>query len=441
MRFLGIGDSCDLGALYMRLLADGHEVKVFVAEPLAQGTMAGLVEHTSNWESELDWVKAPGDQGIILFENVARARGELQDRLRKDGFHVIGGSAYGDRLENDRAFAQRVLADIGLQTAKVVEFNDVASANEFIDEHPARYVLKFNGTNFSSYDNYIGRLPDGADVRAVLRTKFFFEEQAEAVSFVLMEHVDGVEMGVGAYFNGETFIGEACLDWEHKRFFPGNLGELTGEMGTIASFDRSRNFFERTLKRMTPMLAAGGYCGYINLNTIVNARGIWPLEFTCRFGYPGFAVLGPLQLTRWGDLFAAMVSRKGNATMLPGFCAAIVLTTPPFPYDRETVEEASVGLPVMFDGELSDQDRNRLYYGEVGLVNGQLVTSGMYGWTMVATAVAESVEEARSKAGELADRVIVPNVRYRRDIGAALAEGDFAFVEDLGFLDPSCRGK
>jgi phosphoribosylamine--glycine ligase len=436
MRFLGIGDSCDLGALYMRLLADGHEVKVFVAEPLAQGTMAGLVEHTSSWESELDWVKAAGDQGIILFENVARARGELQDRLRKDGFHVIGGSAYGDRLENDRAFAQRVLSDIGLQTAKVVQFNDVASANKFIDEHPARYVLKFNGPNFSSNDNYVGRLSDGADVRAVLRAKFFFEEQAEALGFVLMEHVDGVEMGVGAYFNGETFMGEACLDWEHKRFFPGNLGELTGEMGTIATFDRSRSFFERTLKRMTPMLAAGGYCGYINLNTIVNARGIWPLEFTCRFGYPGFAVLGPLQQTRWGELFGAMISRKGNATMLPGFCAAIVLTTPPFPYDRETVEEP-VGLPVIFDGKLSEQDRDHLYYGEVGMLNGQLVTSGMYGWTMVATAVSDSIETARNKAGELADRIIVPNVRYRRDIGSALIAGDFALVEDLGFLDPT----
>jgi phosphoribosylamine--glycine ligase len=438
MRFLGIGDSCDLGALYMRLLADGHEVKVFVAEPLAQGTMAGLVEHTSSWESELSWVKASGDQGIILFENVAQARGELQDKLRKDGFHVIGGSAYGDRLENDRAFAQRVLADIGLQTAKVVEFSDVASANKFIDEHPGKYVLKFNGPNFSSNDNYVGRLSDGADVRAVLRAKFFCQQQAEALSFVLMEHVDGVEMGVGAYFNGETFIGEACLDWEHKRFFPGNLGELTGEMGTIATFDRSKKFFERTLKRMTPMLAAAGYCGYINLNTIVNARGIWPLEFTCRFGYPGFAVLSPLQQTRWGELFAAMVSRKGNARMLPGFCAAIVLTTPPFPYDRETVGEP-VGLPVIFDGKLSEQDRNDLYYGEVGILNGQLVTSGLYGWTMVATAVSDSIEKARCKAGELADQVIVPNVRYRRDIGSALIEGDFAFVENLGFLDPPFR--
>jgi phosphoribosylamine--glycine ligase len=439
MRFLGIGDTCDLGALYMRLLADGHDVKVSVGEPLAQGTMAGLVEHTPSWENELDWIKAAGEDGMILFENVAQARGELQDRLRNDGFQVVGGSAYGDRLENDRAFAQRVLADIGLQTADVVEFNNVASASEFIDEHPARYVLKFNGPNFSSYDNYVGRLSDGADVRALLRTKLLFEEQLEALSFVLMEHVDGVEMGVGAYFNGENFIGEACLDWEHKRFFPGNLGELTGEMGTIATFDRSRTFFERTLKRMSPMLAAGGYCGYINLNTIVNQRGIWPLEFTCRFGYPGFAVLGPLQQTRWGELFRAMASRNGSATMLPGFSAAIVLTTPPFPYDRATVEEATVGLPVMFEDGLSEQDKKRLYYGEVGVVNGQLVTSGMYGWTMVATSVADTIDEARCKAGELADRVIVPNVRYRRDIGSTLIDHDFAYVENLGLLDPAWK--
>jgi phosphoribosylamine--glycine ligase len=59
----------------------------------------------------------------------------------------------------------------------------------------------------------------------------------------------------------------------------------------------------------------------------------------------------------------------------------------------------------------------------------------MYGWTMVATAVADSIDEARCNAGELADKVIVPNVRYRRDIGSALAARDFTTVEHLVFLD------
>jgi phosphoribosylamine--glycine ligase len=434
MRFLGIGDTCDLGALYMRLLADGHEVKVSVADPLAQGTMAGLVEHTAKWENELDWIGSAGQQGIILFENVAKARGTLQDHLRSSGFNVIGGCALGDRLENDRAFAQRVLADIGLQTAGVSEFEDLAAANEFIDRHPARYVLKFNGPGFSSNDNYVGRLLDGSDVRAVLNAKVS-HLQAEPFSFVLMEYLSGIEMGVGAYFNGEEFTGKACLDWEHKRFFTGNLGELTGEMGTIATFDRSQTFFERTLKRMTPMLSSGGYCGYVNLNTIVNAHGIWPLEFTCRFGYPGFAVLGPLQETPWGDLFRAMIERRGTAKTRPGFSAAIVLTTPPFPYDRKTVNEP-VGLPVIFEGGLSGRDQEYLYYGEVGLLNGQLVTSGKYGWSMVATATSDRIDTARIKAVELADRVIIPNVRYRRDIGLNLSAGEYVAVQTSGLLDP-----
>ena len=131
-----------------------------------------------------------------------------------------------------------------------------------------------------------------------------------------------------------------------------------------------------------------------------------------------------------------MASRKGNATMRPGFCAAIVLTTPPFPYDREIRRGSHrrTTRDVRLAGSVSKIEKH-LYYGEVGVVNGQLVTAGMYGWTMVATAVADNIDEARRKAGELADRVIVPNMRYRRDIGSKLSDGDFAVVEALSLLD------
>ena len=60
---------------------------------------------------------------------------------------------------------------------------------------------------------------------------------------------------------------------------------------------------------MAPLLKQHGYCGYINLNTMVDDQGIWPLEFTCRFGYPGYAILDPLQRTPWSTLFKGMVSR------------------------------------------------------------------------------------------------------------------------------------
>ena len=160
-------------------------------------------------------------------------------------------------------------------------------------------------------------------------------------------------------------------------------------------------FFERTLGRMEPLLREHGHCGYVNLNTIVNERGIWPLEFTCRFGYPGFAILTPLQETAWGDLFKAMVTRSasGFATH-PGFSVGVVLTLPPFPYPRPQVEEP-VGLPVLFDGELTDADRANLHYCELGLENGELVTSGLYGWAMVVTGVGDSIASAQQRANNL----------------------------------------
>jgi phosphoribosylamine--glycine ligase len=256
-----------------------------------------------------------------------------------------------------------------------------------------------------------------------------------ASSFILMEFVDGVEMGVGAYFNGADFLQPACLDWEHKRFFPGDLGELTGEMGTVVTYSRTRSFFDRTMGKMATLLRENGYCGYINLNTIVNERGIWPLEFTCRFGYPGYAILDPLQRTKWADLFRAMLNRSTlQFDTKRGFAVGIVITTPPFPYYREAVEEP-VGLPVLFEGILSPEERKHLHYGEVGLRNGVLVTSGMSGYTLVVTGTGETVDGARDAANALADKVIVPNARYRRDIGARLIEGELSKVEALGLFD------
>jgi phosphoribosylamine--glycine ligase len=427
MRFLGIGDSCDLGALYLRLLAEGHEVKVSVALPICHGTLAGLVTRVDDWRDELEWIRAAGAEGIILFENVAEQRGRLQDELRRAGFNVIGGSAYGDRLENDRGYAQDVLRQIGLSICPVRTFRDRPEACRFIADRPRRYVLKFN----AGYDTFIGRLPDGRDVRAFLDG---LASHGEDESFILMEHVEGVEMGVGAYFNGEHFLQPSCLDWEHKRFFPGDLGELTGEMGTIVTYDRTRRFHDLTLGRMESLLREGGYCGYINLNTIVNEQGIWPLEFTCRFGYPGYAILDSLQMTPWSSLFHGMITRSRRSfDTLRGFSCGIVLSTPPFPYARPAVD-VPVGLPVLFDQSLTEADRRNIHYGEVGLNNGQLVTSGAYGWTLVVTGLGATIGAAQERANDLAGRVIVPNLRYRRDIGSRLIDGDFARVEALGLL-------
>jgi phosphoribosylamine--glycine ligase len=394
---------------------------------MARGTLAGLIDQTPDWRAELDWVRAAGPDGVILFESVSEGLGRLQDALRGQGFNVIGGSAYGDRLENDRAFAQGVLAELGLRAAPAFGFQSPAQALDFIAQRPARYVLKASGSDHEASDTFVGALSDGRDVAALLRAW-----PPAPRDFILMDFIEGVEMGVGAYFNGERFITPACLDWEHKRFFAGDMGEMTGEMGTVVTFERTGLFFELTLARMAGRLREHGYVGYINLNTIVNDAGIWPLEFTCRFGYPGFAILSPLQATPWGELLGALTTRSSlSMRTRPGFCLGVVVTTPPFPYSRKQVS-APVGLPVTVLGEI---DPRHIHYGEVGLdAQGQLVTSGLYGWTLVVTGAGATVEQAKAQAYARAAQVVAPNGRYRLDIGDRLIAGQLTQVEALGLL-------
>ena len=118
----------------------------------------------------------------------------------------------------------------------------------------------------------------------------------------------------------------------------------------------------------------------------------------------------------------------------PGFSVAIVLTTPPFPYTRREIA-VPIGLPVFFADTLSETDRQHLHYGEVGMRQSDLVTSGLYGWTMVATGTGPTIGDAKTGAYDLAAKVHIPNMRYRLDIGNRLIAGDWARLEALGYLD------
>jgi phosphoribosylamine---glycine ligase len=421
MRVLGVSETCDLGSMYLRLIAEGHEVRVAVSEPLAAGTMAGMVPRTADWRAELPWIREAGSEGFILFEAIGF--GALQDELRRDGFNVVGGSALGDRLEEDRAFAQELLGSLGLRVAQAVEFDSIETALADLKARPRRCVFKRSA---SAGDTFVGELDDGRDVAAFLNTA----GHEKGDRFVLMDHVRGVETGIGAYFNGEHFLRPACLDWEHKRFFAGDMGELTGEMGTVATYDASDRLFEATLKPLEPMLREARHVGYLNLNTVINEDGVWPLELTCRFGYPGFAVLEPLQQPGWGELFGAMIRRHADAFgTVPGFCVCVVLSTPPFPYSRKEID-APVGLPVLAPGV----EAEHLHWGEVGAVRGEIVTAGLYGWTAVVTGTGETIGDAQSAAYARAARVRTPNLRYRLDIGDKLLSGELQQLADWGWL-------
>ncbi len=432
MRFLGIGETNDLGDMYLRLMRAGHEVRVFMSDEDSQDVMQDMLTFTPDWRAELSWVRESGKDGIILFETVSH--GEIQDELRREGYNVIGGSALGDKLEQERGYAQQIFRDCGLSVAASRSFTSFDDAIAFLKDNPRRYVFKMNGSGWRSSMNYVGQMLSGADMVALLSVTRDSWTYNESPDFLLMEFVAGVEVGVGAFFNGDVFLDPPNLDWEHKRFFPGDIGELTGEMGTVVTYRGAKPFFNATLSRLAPMLRESGYVGYINLNTIVNEEGIWPLELTCRFGYPGFPILDSLHTEDWGSVFAKLAGKEARTIETrDGFSVGVVLTVPTFPYS-DGYSELGRGIPVCFDELMNDEDMDSLHYGEVTLKNGQIVTAGMIGYVMVVTGTGATVHDARHVVYQRVEKVVIPNARYRNDIGVRFMEHDEAAMKAMGWL-------
>jgi phosphoribosylamine--glycine ligase len=65
----------------------------------------------------------------------------------------------------------------------------------------------------------------------------------------------------------------------------------------------------------------------------------------------------------------------------------------------------------------------------------QLVTAGQIGYVMVVTGRGSTVAEAREVAYARAAKVVVPNVRYRIDIGARFESSDHKELIRLGWMD------
>ena len=422
MRVLAIGERVDLGALYLSLMREGHEVRVHASDPAYAATFDGLVDKVPDWRAALAWV---GQDGIVLFEKVGR--GAEQDALRAEGYRVIGGSLVGDRLEYDRGFGQATLRDAGIKTAPGHTFPSAAEAATWLRANPGRMVLKhFNNARAT----FVGDHAAGLDV-------LFQLGRAPAGPVLLMPKLDGVEVGVGAYFDGCDFLEPACIDFEHKRFFTGEIGEMTGEMGTVVAYRGAGPIMRATLGRLRPVFAAAGHVGYVNLNMIANEDGLWPLEFTCRFGNPGFAILAPLQTAGWGDLFTRMLQGgAGSFPTAPGWSVGIVLTIPPFPEERPGAPTGA-DPPIFFHSPPDAPEH--FHYSDMRMEDGQLHAGRRTGYAMVVTGVGDTIEAAQAAALARAQFVCIPDLRYRGDIGARVVggaqEGDWDRLRAWGWVD------
>jgi len=412
LKFLFVSIDALIGDLAWEIKKEGHECKYYIIDEEQKDVCDGFLDKVDDWKSQIDWAD------IIVFDDFGF--GEDAEKLRKAGKPVIGGSVYTDRLEMDREFGQTELKDVDITIIPRWNFTDFDEAIAFIKKNPDRYVIKPSGLAQNEKELlFVGQEEDGRDITEMLeRYKKNWGKQIK--EFQMQKFISGVEVAVGAFFNGEDFIMPLNVNFEHKKMFPGDLGPSTGEMGTSMFFTNRSPIFDETLLKMKDKLAASGYVGYIDINCIVNSRGIYPLEFTSRFGYPHISIAMEGVLSEWGTfLYGIAKKEKPELRTKRAFQVGVVVAVPPFPFhDPEAFKRYSEDASIIF----KKPNYEGIHLGDVKLVENDWRLAGNSGYALVVTASSTTMEEARKTVYNRIKNIIIPNLFYRTDIGSRWAE-------------------
>jgi len=408
-KFLFVGWESLSGDLALQIKKEGHEVKVYfkTGETADKDVYDGFLDKVADYKEFIEWAD------VIVFDDVGF--GKQADELRKQGKLVVGGSEYTDKLEENREFGQAEMKKNGLLTLAHWDFTDYDLALKFIEENPGRYVFKPSGFIQSDAKGilFLGKDEDGKDIHEIIKSnKKVLEKKVK--QFQLQKFASGVEVAVGAFFNGNDFIYPVNINFEHKKLFPGDIGPYTGEMGTLMYWSGPNTIFRTTLEKMREDIKKSGYVGYIDINCIANARGIYPLEYTCRFGYPHISIAMEGVVSEWGT-FLYKIAKGENLELKTkkGFQIGVICAVPPFPYDDKTEMSIYKDLSIIF----KKPNLDGIHLGDVKLVDGNWQIAGDTGYALVVTGSGITVEDARKQVYARLENILLQNMFYRTDIG------------------------
>lgn len=408
MKVLIVSHEALASDLAWQLTKEGHAVKFFIEEKKYKEIADGFTEKSDDWRKDVDWAD------LIIFDDCL-GFGKEAEKLRKEGKFVVGGTSYSDSLEDEREFGQDEMKSVGIIVLPHWDFTDFDDAIKFVKDKPGRYVLKPCGKIASEKELlFVGQEDDGMDMLQMLE-HYKRNWSKKMKSFQLQKFVKGVEIAVGAYFNGKKFITPINVNFEHKKLFPGEKGPSTGEMGTSMYWCQPNAIFNATLAKMAPKLAETGYVGYIDINCIVNANGIHPLEFTCRFGWPTLNIHMEGIINPIGEfLYTIAHGQDYELKTKPGFQLGVVIAVPPFPFDDpDTYRKFSEDATILF----KKPNYDGVHIGDVKRSGDDWLVTGYSGYLLIITGSGPTMKDAQEQAYKRVENIMVPNLFYRTDIG------------------------
>lgn len=424
MKILVVDTSADGVPFTLRCQEAGHDVRIYqpprtTGEAILAGK--GLVHKAKEWKPLMRWADL-----IVMTSNHMYAD-DLEPFFEK-GFPIIGANKKAAALELDRALGDRVLNTCGIKTIPFEVFDSIDQAISHVQNDGETYVCKSWGGVEDKSLSFVSK--SAADM--VFKLKLWKKQGKAKGRLMLQKKVKGMEMAVAAWFGPGGFSAPINEIFEHKKFLNEDLGQNTGEMGTVMRYVSKSKLFDEVLKPCEDYLHGTGYVGNVDVNCMVDRSGTpWPLEFTMRFGWPGFNLSMALHKgdpAAWlGDLLEGRDTLQVKEEKV---CVGVVMAHGDFPNFKWCPEDVS-GFPISGVTEAMEKhvwpqwvmlDRAPVMVGEKVKEEITLCTAGHIPFTV--TGVGDTIEAARETCYKRVWAIDWPSNRmFRTDIGCRLEDG------------------
>jgi len=341
----------------------------------------------------------------------------IVDELEKAGVKAFGPNKKCAQLEASKAFTKSFLARHNIPTAGYKEFTDKQELLDSVGIYGYPMVIKADGLAAGK-----GVVIAETKEEAVKAIEEMMEDKifgSAGDKIVVEEYLTGIEASMLCFVDEHTIIPmESAQDY--KRIFDGDKGTNTGGMGTYSpSLVFNGALEERIQKEILEPTLEGfqkdglDFKGVLFIGLMIGEEGPKVIEFNNRFGDPETqSVLLRLE-TDLLDIFSAVVDNKLNDVNIKWSekkAVCVVLASGGYPGDYEKGKGIH-GLNRV------DKDIMVFHAGtKFGDRNGQeIVTDG--GRVLGVAALADTHDEARTKAFDNVKKINFEGMQYRNDIG------------------------
>jgi len=343
----------------------------------------------------------------------------LVDALAEAGVAAFGPTAAAARIEGSKAYAKKLMRELGVPTASHTLFHDreEAAAHVACASYPA--VLK---ADVLAAGKGVIIAADEREAREALDV-FFGEKRFGETEVVIEEFLEGEELSLLALCDGERALPLAPAQ-DYKRIHDGDEGPNTGGMGSYSPVpgigpEHAEAIARAVHQPVVDELRRRGtpYHGVLYAGLMITADGPKVLEYNCRFGDPETQAVLPRLRSDLLGLLGASIPLGGLEGVEPEWSSewavTVVLASRGYPESSSKDDEISGLRPA------ASVDVEVLHAGTAE-VDGKLVTAG--GRVLNVTGIGATPADARERAYTTAERIHFDGVQMRTDIALRAVE-------------------